>query len=1007
MKKILQSQDIQIIAFSSDPAFQLPDGEMGGCGPVTVVPAGIGHPEYCRLLQSGNTEYVMMVNADRFPLVSWGRLVREFIGEERRQGIFYLAPAGRKNWLGIVDARLVGSDRDIQETPVLIGERRWFLEAYGGEDLNADLLRAVGYSLTKTTAPLYRLESELPWEKAEKQPSLLKKYGMGLPARFLFSGKFFTTLRRDEYRTPREMVYRLLMLLFAVFTVIWMPAVSNDFGISGDEFVDHHHSELVLDYFTKGDKAALDQPKTTLHLYGNALQVVAAAVTRVTGVEDVYCVRHLICALVGAGGIILCGLLGLRFGGGLCGLLAMVLLFFSPRFLGHSMNNLKDIPFAVGYLMAIYYFIRMFDRYPVVKLRHVIGAVAGIFLALGTRSGGLLLYPYLLMYAGLFYILWVGWKSFLKLGKHRKEIENMLTVVLLVAIAGYLLSILLWPFALSKPLVNVVVSLREFTNYSLGLRTLFEGRQVMSNMLPMHYAPKYLAIASPLVVVLGLGGYLVSLIFCRKSFTLPAFFLLFALIFPVFWVIYKQSNLYGGIRHLLFVMPLMVVLAARFWSGLLQLPSRIVKWVALAVFAGLLFLPIRHTARNHPNEYVYFNELVGGLRGAYGDYETDYYYNSLKNAVDWFKKHVDYSGRKIVIVTNHSNNLQQYFRGDTNVRVLYSRYYEKFEKEWDYMIFGNVYINGYQLKNNLFPVQEGLLYTVDADGLPMAFVGARTSRAELAALQKLKEEDYSGAIQGMEAYLAQHPWNEEIWMRLARLYHSLDRPADALRAADESLKRQPQLMDALSVKVLSAIELGRLAEAHQAVDVMLAQNNVAPASYYMKALVYSKERKDKEAIDQLNLALRYSPQYDQALVLAGDILKRNGSTAQAITTYERVVQMKRAGESTLLSLAACYLQVNNRNGYRQIVTLLERDGKDRYGLEKLKIRELLTDGQTAEAGKRLQVLSENQDIELLLLRAQYALQCEERAEALRLAEEVLKQEPRNQEALQLKRSVQS
>ena len=47
-----------------------------------------------------------------------------------------------------------------------------------------------------------------------------------------------------------------------------------------------------------------------------------------------------------------------------------VVTLFSPRFFGHSMNNLKDIPFAVGYLVAIFYFVRMFDRYPVVKLRH-------------------------------------------------------------------------------------------------------------------------------------------------------------------------------------------------------------------------------------------------------------------------------------------------------------------------------------------------------------------------------------------------------------------------------------------------------------------------------------------------------------------------------------------------------------------------------------------------------------------------------------------------------------
>lgn len=51
------------------------------------------------------------------------------------------------------------------------------------------------------------------------------------------------------------------------------------------------------------------------------------------------------------------------------------------------MNNLKDIPFAVGYLVAIFYFVRMFDRYPVVKLRHMIGAMLGIALALEPVPG--------------------------------------------------------------------------------------------------------------------------------------------------------------------------------------------------------------------------------------------------------------------------------------------------------------------------------------------------------------------------------------------------------------------------------------------------------------------------------------------------------------------------------------------------------------------------------------------------------------------------------------------
>ena len=36
----------------------------------------------------------------------------------------------------------------------------------------------------------------------------------------------------------------------------------------------------------------------------------------------------------------------------------------------------------------------------------------------------------------------------------------------------------------------------------------------------------------------------------------------------------------------------------------------------VVVLVGL-FLPARHMAVNHPNDYACFNELVGGLRGCF------------------------------------------------------------------------------------------------------------------------------------------------------------------------------------------------------------------------------------------------------------------------------------------------------------------------------------------------------------------------------------------------------
>jgi hypothetical protein len=45
--------------------------------------------------------------------------------------------------------------------------------------------------------------------------------------------------------------------------------------------------------------------------------------------------------------------------------------------------------------------------------------------------------------------------------------------------------------------------------------------------------------------------------------------------------------------------------------------------------------------RLHPDEYVYFNQTVGGLKGAYGRFDTDYWGNSYREAVKALTAHLE------------------------------------------------------------------------------------------------------------------------------------------------------------------------------------------------------------------------------------------------------------------------------------------------------------------------------------------------------------------------------
>lgn len=945
----------------------------------------------------------MLLDADRCPLTSVDQLLDEHFKGKKKGEVSYgnsLKPSLIGGFLLKCACRWF---RSVLNTPFLIADSDIFRKAYVGHDLAENPLVAAAYSLQKNHVKFRRLECKSDQEKQVTTAGLYKNYTFRLPFAYLFSGAFFRRIRKNEDAAQRNMVYRMLFVCLSVLMFVFMPYISKDYGISGDEFVDQRHAGYVLDYFSKGDKAALDQPKTTLHLYGISMQVVAAAVCKWFNIDNYYEARHVICALNGALGILFVGLLGLRWGGGLCGLLALLLMFFTPRYFGHSMNNLKDIPFAVGYIMSIYYTVRLFDFFPLFRIRDIIGLVLGIALALGTRSGGLILYPMVLMYAGFFYISNVGGKEFYKFGKFGKPIGTIFTVLLIVLVVSYFLSIALWPYALQKPLTNVVLSLKQFTNYSIGLRTMFDGQQMMSNMLPWNYAPQYLLIGMPIIVILGFLGYVIYSAIRPRSFSLLAFFLLFAAVFPVFWVIYQNSNLYGGIRHLLFVMPPMVVLAARFWTILMEKTGFYAKIAVCLLFIGLFSLPVAHALRNHPNEYVYFNEFAGGMKGAYGNYETDYYFNSLKESSDWFKKNVELpKNKKTIIVTNSDHAMKYYFRKDTMVSVVYSRYYSKHSRDWDYAIFGNCYIDRFQLQNGLFPPEKAL-YTPLVDAYPMSYVAKRRTKMELEGFKLEEAGRTTEAIAVFENYLKQYGDSEEIWGKLALLYCDEGQWDKAAHSARKNLELMATSEQTLYVLALVGLEKRDYKEMTRAAQKMLAVNANSTEGLYMMALAQTKTKQYQEAWKTLNKLLSFRSDVLKAHILAGDILLENGQYDKAVGIYEPLLS-KYKNVRVAVPLADAYCRAGKYGQAQQLVNEIEPVLPNDPDFLKVKIRLFLMQHKLDAAAELLASLQQP-DEDVYILRAIYLNMKQQPEDAVTMLDTALRMDPGNVEAAALKREL--
>ena len=100
---------------------------------------------------------------------------------------------------------------------------------------------------------------------------------------------------------------------------------------------------------------------------------------------------------------------------------------------------------------------------------------------------------------------------------------------------------------------------------------------------------------------------------------------------------------------------------------------------------------------------MYYNQFVGGLKGAYGNYETDYYYVSQTEASEWL---IDYLKEKKItgpVKVKATYSVDWLFRNHPEIETSYFRYEERSQSDWDYAIVVNRYISPFQLKNNIWP----------------------------------------------------------------------------------------------------------------------------------------------------------------------------------------------------------------------------------------------------------------------------------------------------------------
>jgi tetratricopeptide (TPR) repeat protein len=666
---------------------------------------------------------------------------------------------------------------------------------------------------------------------------------------------------------------KYIFVLVSLLLLLVMLLMSMDAGVNCDEVLHYDHSVTVLNFFSSHgrDTSALNTPVTHLKYYGQSYDNFATLLMKVFGIEDIYGFRHVMSTIAGWLAILVTALLAIWLEGYEAGIIVVLLFALSPTFLGHAQNNLKDIPFALAYISGIYFMFRFLFRSGKGTLNLIVLLLISMAFCISIRAGGLILICYLFLFFFIFYLI-----RCLNEGKDLlAEARNKLLLIILISSAAFFAGIIFWPYAIIDPLKNVLDSYRVMAHFPDTFRQIFEGRSEYSDFMPWYYLPKSMMITIPLLVS---AGVLLFFLFIKKIYRnekrLFYLFLLFSILFPMAVVLMGHSNLYSSWRHFLFIYPGIIVVSS---IGILSLLRSVKqKYLLIVMAAALIALaihPVNYLIRNHRYAYIYYNQLTGGLKGALGNYETDYYFVSLRESAEWLVGYLEKEGVKETVIVGSNFSAEWFFRKQPMINNEYIRFEERSTKKWDYAIITNRYIPPWQLKNKLWPPADALK-VVYADGVPISAVVKRRSDSSYLGYKALEENKLEDAIRYFEAAIRSDSTDDMIFYNFAVALFRKGLTTKADSVFRMCLKLNPDSDPAYMFLGDMASVQGRIDDAKGYYEKVISVNSKYPEAYIALArIISSNDIMKARAI--LRSCIEINPRNVQAINSLGDTYRES------------------------------------------------------------------------------------------------------------------------------------
>ncbi|MFB6355669.1 MAG: ArnT family glycosyltransferase [bacterium] len=306
------------------------------------------------------------------------------------------------------------------------------------------------------------------------------------------------------------------------------------------------------------------------------------------------------------------------------GILAGILLFLHPIFLGFSHLAIKGVPMTFFFTLSMvcgYFWVETQDS------NWFYGFCAATALGYAVKISALASIPILIVYRGL------------RIRAKPFDSRKFLKTLLKGGLIGWATCVLVWPYMWFNPLRIFEPMLYFVFKHSWTEKLLFMGEIYSKNTqpTPFYYTPVMLLIKTPGLQLFGVIGIGLAFLkqFVPEEDRSYLIWLTIVILVPIASSMYFSGSRYDADRQFLFLYPFIALLSAYGWVAL----SRWNRGLVSLGFVALCIYTLFRIYTLHPNEIVFYNNLVGQETGAAGEYELDYYGNVYRQGAEWLNKH--------------------------------------------------------------------------------------------------------------------------------------------------------------------------------------------------------------------------------------------------------------------------------------------------------------------------------------------------------------------------------